>query len=174
MIDLNLSTQCKTEQGQDGKAWLEIRFGEVQCVERVVWLGETAEHRFVWTCSDTGCDTCGGIEVDRCGEFRVTVSMETTSTNAPSLDSTRCKSGDSVRLERVDYTRYRGIWPAEIAVLETQGKWWNSLGKFSFVCLSSPICLFSLPFYNMVTHTINLIDLFGTLSENSGILREIA
>ncbi|KAL5271620.1 hypothetical protein ACHWQZ_G002035 [Mnemiopsis leidyi] len=120
VIDLNLSTQCKTEQGQDGKAWLEIRFGEVQCVERVIWLGETAEHRFVWTCSETGCDTCGGIEVDRCGEFRVTVSMETRSTNAPSLVSTRCKSGDTVRLERVDYTRYRGIWPAEIAVLETQ------------------------------------------------------
>ena len=46
-----------------------------------------------------------------------------TTNNAPSF-SAGCKMGDAVRVERVDYSRYTGIWAPEIAVIGIQGRYY--------------------------------------------------
>ena len=120
-IDLNLNTECRSDQGQDGKTWLEISLGEVYCVEKVLWLWQTGSDRFIWTCSENGCDECSGSGADRCGELRVIVTMATISNTASSPPS-RCKLGDAVRVERVDYSHYNGIWAPEIVVIGLKGR----------------------------------------------------
>ena len=110
-IDLQMSTESKTTIGQDGKAWIKVKFDKLSCIRRVtVHLKSDGSAFITWTCTGREGKLCSGNNI-------FIVSIERTRLDGPS-DTADCKYGDIVKLEG-SYGGALEIY--EIAIIGKQG-----------------------------------------------------
>ena len=96
-IDLDLETYAGTRPGSDGKTWLKLDLGKVNCIRRIIWLSDDGTPSITWTCNSNDCSACTGADC-RHNWYLPTASIEKAlSHDLPPVAD--CKYGDSIVLD---------------------------------------------------------------------------
>ena len=118
-IDLNLDTKSNTVAGSDGKRWLKINLGKLNCILQVIWYTRVVNPYYTWTCTGIDCSSCSEGQGSSCSTYNLTTSIETK--RAPGDDLpfiADCKYGSTVKLERAS----GNFAVTEIAITGKQGE----------------------------------------------------
>ena len=121
--DLDWTTSSGTDTNPaDGQApWIKAHLDQVYCIDQVVEYNKHGRSKYIWSCSDSGCEAECGVDAD-CDSYVVEVTVEEADLlNLP--DDPSCKYGDTVMVRR---TVDEGFEIREIAFLQEPGNFENS------------------------------------------------
>ena len=102
-IDLDFDSNSLSIFGTDGKSWIKVNLGELNCIHQVLKYDSSSTPAMTHTCNSEDCSSCEGTF---CSSFLLTIKFERTSSDSlPPVDN--CKYGDTVKLHGPDDNSFR-------------------------------------------------------------------